>query len=215
MHGSRRDAYLVSKEVASCANYLASYFPNSLLVAGIVDTHVPRLAKSLSFFKAVVTSLVERPQSAAVSLELSSQHVVGCVLPHEAVTILRQHHLRAVCGARVGGEGGREGAYQVGIAAFNKDPRAYSITVDPRPSVGDHVRHETLLWRSAHQDRRRRRGRDAQDRSQGSQRSCSRRSKPPHRQRTGRKRLPRRKHARPYDSARDHADGCSPAGTHL
>src|SRR5215212_7330874 len=43
--------------------------------------------------------------------------------------------------------------------------RADSITIDLRPAVGDHGRHETLLRRSTRQDRRRRRGRHDQIRS--------------------------------------------------
>ena len=42
--------------------------------------------------------------------------------------------------------------------------------------------------------------------SRGSRSVCSRRSKPLHRLRTGRKRQPRRKRAQPYDSAGDHTD---------
>ena len=43
------------------------------------------------------------------------------------------------------------------------DPRADSITVDPRRAVSDHGRYETLLRRSTRQDCRRRRERPAQD----------------------------------------------------
>jgi hypothetical protein len=39
--------------------------------------------------------------------------------------------------------------------------------------------------------------------SRGSRRGCSPRSKPPHRRRTGKKRRPKQRRVRPYDSAGD------------